>query len=119
MRVPLVAANWKMHGSRSFVASFFEEFSAGFSGTGVEVAVFPPAVYLDQAVQESARGNFANIVAIGAQNVSHKAGGAFTGEVAAQMIADIGCSLVLVGHSERRNLYGESNQLVAAKFMAA
>ena len=118
MRVPLVAANWKMHGSRSFVENYFPALIGGIEGLQIEVAVFPPLVYLQNAVEQTSDSGARGIV-VGAQNLSHQAEGAFTGEVSGAMLADTGCRMVLVGHSERRSLYGESNEMVANKFMAA
>ena len=116
IRKPLVAGNWKMHGSRAFVAAHLASLKSLGDGLAVEVAVFPPAVYLELA----ARHLDGMAVALGAQDLSLEEGsGAFTGEVSGAMLADVGCSLVLVGHSERRALYGEGDQVVANKFVAA
>jgi triosephosphate isomerase len=116
MRTPLVAANWKMHGSREFVESYFSGLSQALGGVEqtVDVAVFAPFVYLSQAAALCS-----NRLALGAQNLSQHSAGAFTGEVAATMLLDVGCRYVLVGHSERRALYGENNNIVAEKFAAA
>jgi len=113
MRKPLVAANWKMNGSFDFVASFFADLEQKIDPSNVDVVVFPPFVYLSDAVKQS------RSVGVGAQNLSDKAEGAFTGEVSASMLVDSGCTHVLVGHSERRSLYGEDNQIVATKFVVA
>lgn len=116
MRKPLVAGNWKMHGSRDFVAAHLDALKGLLSGVEIDVAVFPPAVYLDLA----ARCLEDLPVALGAQDLSLEEGsGAFTGEVSGAMLSDIGCSMVLVGHSERRTLFGESDDIVAKKFLAA
>ena len=112
MRKPLVAANWKMHGSRELVERFFAALQDRLTDDGVEVAVFPPFVYLADAAAR--RGP----VLIGGQNVSAEGQGAFTGEISADMLVDIGCRYVLVGHSERRTLYGETDEVVADKFAA-
>lgn len=112
MRKPLVAANWKMHGSRELVTTFFTTLRQ--RAAGVEVAVFPPFVYLAQAVECAAGGP-----GVGGQNLSAEAPGAFTGEVSADMLVDVGCRYVLVGHSERRTLYGETDRVVADKFAVA
>ena len=113
MRKPLVAGNWKMHGSRAFVADLLMGLSGG--SNAVEVAVFPPYVLLPQAAGILA----GKAIACGAQNVSEYTSGAYTGEVAGSMLAELGCQYVLVGHSERRSIYDESNEQVAAKFAAA
>lgn len=113
MRTPLVAANWKMNGSREFAEQFFAELD--LDGTAAEVAICPPFPYLSQ-VGEKLKGT---AVALGAQNLSQEASGAFTGEVSAAMLLDFGVRYAIVGHSERRSLYGEASELVARKFIAA
>jgi triosephosphate isomerase len=115
-RIRLVAGNWKMHGSRASNQALLEVLLRGIGDSrGAECAVCPPFPYLQQ-VGEKLRGT---PLALGAQNLSPHAQGAHTGEVAAQMLAEFGCRYVIVGHSERRQLYGESDTLVAAKFAAA
>jgi triosephosphate isomerase len=110
-RSRLVAGNWKMHGSRASIAALLEELlHANPSGC----AVCAPFPYLAQ-VAERLRGSR---IAWGAQNVSEHAQGAYTGEVSAAMLAEFGCRYVIVGHSERRHIYGETDQQVAAKFAA-
>ena len=111
MRTPLVAANWKMNGSRAFAEDFFV--ALDLEGVGAQVVICPPFPYL------SLVGGKVKTVALGAQNLSQEAFGAFTGEVSAAMLGDCGVRYVIVGHSERRALYGESNELVARKFIAA
>ena len=112
MRRPIVAGNWKMHGSQAFV----EEFAGAMTGLedSVDVYVFPPSVYLSYAVASFA----ATGVKVGVQNVHDLDQGAFTGEVAAQMAADLRAVAALVGHSERRQLFGETDVQVAGKFKA-
>lgn len=116
MRRIIAAGNWKMHGSREFTGELLDTLIDGLEGgVAAEVLVCPPFVYLDQAatrVQGTA-------VMLGAQNLSAEAKGAFTGEISGAMLADIGASHCLVGHSERRTLYKEDDALVAAKFGAA
>lgn len=113
MRRPLVAGNWKMNGSRSAVSSLLDGVLSGLAGVKrCEVAVCPPFVYLEQARTQIGKA----AVALGAQNVSHEKPGAFTGEIATDMLKDFGCTYVIVGHSERRALYGESDELVAKKY---
>ncbi len=115
MRNRLVAGNWKMHGSRASNQALLDALVAGIGGAGgAQCAVCPPFPYLQQ-VAERLRGT---PVAWGAQNLSEHAQGAFTGEVSAAMLAELGCRYVIVGHSERRQLYGESDAQVAAKFAA-
>ena len=113
MRARLVAGNWKMHGSLATNRALLEALVAGVRG--VECAVCVPFPYLAQAA-ERLRGT---AIAWGAQNVSEFAQGAYTGEVSTAMLADLGCRYVLVGHSERRQLYGETDAQAAAKFVAA
>jgi triosephosphate isomerase len=116
MRIPLVAGNWKMNGSLNSVRGLLEEFKAGIQGVkGVESAVLAPFVYLDE-VERLLTGTD---IKWGAQNLSEHPSGAFTGEISASMLLDFHCSYVIVGHSERRTLYGETSKLVAQKFVAA
>ncbi|MDR0441683.1 MAG: triose-phosphate isomerase [Candidatus Accumulibacter sp.] len=116
MRQKLVAGNWKMHGGLKVNEQLLADVVAGASGLReAAVAVCVPFPYLAQA-QSLLDGT---PVAWGAQNLSEQAQGAFTGEVSAAMLQDFGCRYVLVGHSERRSLYGESDRLVAEKFAAA
>ena len=115
-RQPLVAANWKMHGQRGRIASLIAGIRSGLTSVGgVEIAVCPPYVYLQQ-VGELVTGS---PIILGAQNLAVEESGAFTGEISGPMLAEFGCHYVIVGHSERRNLYGESDALVADKFIAA
>jgi triosephosphate isomerase len=111
-RARLVAGNWKMHGSRASIAALLDAIVAANPGPGC--AVCPPFPYLEQ-VAERLHGT---PIAWGAQNVSEHAQGAYTGEVAASMLKEFGCRYVIVGHSERRQLFGESDARVAAKFAA-
>ena len=116
MRRSLVAGNWKMNGSRaenaSLVRSLLDQARADLSA---EVLLCPPFVYL----HEVSRLLKDSDVALGAQSLCAEAAGAFTGEVSAAMLKDVGCSYVLVGHSERRQIYAEGDALVARKFVAA
>jgi triosephosphate isomerase len=116
MRRQIVAGNWKMHGSRAEATQLVDSIVAGFNGgSGVDCVVCPPFVYLHE-LSRQVRGS---AVLLGAQDVCAEAQGAFTGEVSAAMLKDVGCRYVLVGHSERRALYGESDVAVARKFAAA
>jgi triosephosphate isomerase len=116
MRQKLVAGNWKMHGGLKTNLQLLQDVLAGAADLrGMSVAVCVPFPYLAQA-QSVLTGT---PVAWGAQNVSEQAQGAFTGEVSAAMLNDFSCRYVLVGHSERRAIYGETDALVADKFAAA
>ncbi len=116
-RKPLVAGNWKMHGalseSRELVAGLVE----GTAGTdSAEMLLCPPFVYLAAVADWTARSS----IELGAQDISVQLDrGAFTGEVAGRMLADVGCGYVIVGHSERRSLFGDTDARVAEKFKAA
>jgi triosephosphate isomerase len=116
MRRPMVAGNWKMHGSRSENSQLIEGLLLGLPAHSVaEVVVCPPFPYL----WEVGRQLKASDVALGAQSVCAEPVGAFTGEVSAAMLKDVGCRFVIVGHSERRAIYREDDALVARKFLAA
>ncbi len=116
MRRPIVAGNWKMHGSRAENARLIEDLVAQSPAQPAATCVVcPPFVYLPE-VGRLLRGS---LFALGGQDVCAEAQGAFTGEVSAAMLKDVGCEYVIVGHSERRLLYRESDQLVARKFAAA
>ncbi len=116
MRQKLVAGNWKMNGGLKANAALLHDVVAGVAGLrGMSAAVCVPFPYLAQA-QAALAGTS---VAWGAQTLNEQAQGAFTGEVSASMLQDFACRYVLVGHSERRALYGESDALVAEKFAAA
>lgn len=115
MRRKIVAGNWKLHGNRHFAAELIESIAAGLPAAGVEVVVLPPMPYLGDLVTTfGGRG-----LAFGAQDVSANEKGAYTGEVAAGMLVDVGARYGLVGHSERRQYHGEDDALVARKFLAA
>src|SRR3972149_3994106 len=115
-RQALVAANWKMNGTLQTVQPLIRGVAAGLSeGITAEVAICPPFVYLaETATLLSGSG-----MSLGAQNVSEHASGPHTGEISAAMLKDLGCKFVIVGHSERRHIYGESDAAVARKFMSA
>jgi triosephosphate isomerase len=116
MRKPLIAGNWKMNGSKASVITLLQNIVAGCAGLkNIELAVFPPFVFLAETEQQLKNSS----IIWGAQNLSEKNDGAYTGEISAAMLQDFGCHYVLVGHSERRHLYGEPNEAVAAKFAQA
>jgi len=116
MRQPLVAGNWKMNGSTDSVRALVDGIKAGIGAIRTaEMAVCPPFVYIPQVAAQLA----GSAISYGAQDVSDRESGAYTGEVAPDMLTDIGCKYVIVGHSERRSLYGESDGFTARKFAAA
>ncbi|HWU00777.1 MAG TPA: triose-phosphate isomerase [Terriglobales bacterium] len=115
---PLAAGNWKMNGTSAFardlVQGLAEKTAAAGSSLAADVLVCPPFPYLEAAV-ETAAGR----VAVGGQDCHAKASGAHTGDIAAAMLADLGCSYVILGHSERRTDHGESSATVQAKAAGA
>jgi triosephosphate isomerase len=116
MRARLVAGNWKMHGSLVTNARLLDALKSGLKrADGLGYAVCAPFPYLAQ-VSEALSGS---PIAWGAQNVSEHDSGAYTGEVSGPMLKEFGCRFAIVGHSERRSLYGENDARVAAKFLAA
>ena len=116
-RTPLIAGNWKMHGSLKESQAIVSALRAGVDNEGgPQMLLCPPHVYI-QAVGTWLGGS---PIRLGAQNLAEPTGpGAFTGEVSGAMLKDLGCVYVIVGHSERRALYGETDALVAAKFATA
>lgn len=116
MRERLVAGNWKMHGNLAENKTLLDGVVSGLAGIqGMRAAVCVPYPYLFQS--QSVLQNTG--IEWGAQNLSQHDKGAYTGEVSASMLRDFGCAMVIVGHSERRALYGEDDATVAAKFVAA
>ena len=116
MRKPFVAGNWKLHGTRESAAALAHAVVDGLpDAVACEIAVCPPFVHLSDVARVLRDSG----VALGAQDVSAEEQGAFTGEIAAAMLREVGCSYAIVGHSERRALYAEGDCLVARKFMAA
>ena len=112
----LIAGNWKMHGSTESAISLASQLSQDWAQeNAAEMIIFPPFVHIPAVRTVVAEGN----VSIGAQNISQYPNGAYTGEVSAEMLLDQGCKYVLVGHSERRAIMGESDQVVAEKFKVA
>ncbi len=115
MRRKIVAGNWKLHGTRHFATALVGEVADGLPLAGVEVLVLPPLPYLGDLIEDFEGRD----IAFGAQDVSPNEKGAYTGEVSAAMLVDVGARYGLVGHSERRQYHHESSELVARKFMAA
>ena len=115
MRRPFIAGNWKMNLNRAESIALAKELAEKVGATSaVEIAVCPPSVYL-AAVADAIQGS---AVGLGAQNVYHEANGAFTGEISTSMLLDVGCRYVILGHSERRHVLGETNQDVNRKVFA-
>lgn len=112
-RRALVAANWKMNGSRAANDAWLSEFDGRKSKAASDVVVCAPYVFLDQLRAHLDRDQ------IGAQDVSEHQPGAYTGDIAAEMLIDAGCTWVIIGHSERRQWHGETDAAVAAKAQRA
>ena len=112
MRRKIVAGNWKMNGSKDLVQQLVGSVrsEAESLDNGVEVVIIPPAIYVSDVVAQSG-----DRLMVGVQNVGQWSSGAYTGEIAADMAKDQGCTYALVGHSERRQLFGETDDEVAAK----
>ena len=118
MRRPFIAGNWKMNTNSHSGVGLAEAVAAGSSevaGRGVAVVVIQPFVHLQAVVKTLSSTH----VAVGAQDVYFEPEGAFTGEISASMLKDVGCTYVLCGHSERRHVIGESDDLVGKKVSAA
>ena len=114
MRRKIVAGNWKLHGTRAFATALVAEIAAS-PAPGVELVILPPLPYIGDLIEDFE----GTPLAFGAQDVSSNEQGAYTGEVSASMLVDVGARYGLVGHSERRQYHAESSELVALKFQAA
>ncbi len=115
-RQPLVAANWKMNGTLATIRPLIAAISAGIKdGIKAEIAICPPYIYLAETGKLLENTG----MLLGAQNLSRHDSGAYTGEISSAMLLDYGCRYVIVGHSERRTLYGETDIVVAEKFARA
>ena len=114
-RQPLVAGNWKMNGSRASVKSLLDGLRQGVPENGVEVLVCAPFIHISLAAELLAGSD----IGLGAQTVSEYGNGAYTGEISTDMLKDYGCGYVIIGHSERRHILGETNETVARKFRHA
>lgn len=116
MRRPLIVGNWKMNLLQSSGTALVRELVQQIPVTlDVDIAVCPPLVYL-QAIAEALHGS---AIKLGAQNMHHEAEGAFTGEVSGAMLKDLGCQYVILGHSERRQFFGDTDDSVNKKMVAA
>jgi triosephosphate isomerase (TIM) len=114
MRRRIVAGNWKLHGTRAFATALVAEIAA-MPVPGVELVILPPLPYIGDLIEDFEGTS----LLFGAQDVSSNEQGAYTGEVSASMLVDVGARYGLVGHSERRQYHAESSELVALKFQAA
>ena len=116
MRQIMIAGNWKMNGSTSSVKELIAGIKAGMASVNkAAVVVCPPALYIAQVMAAIAGSK----IKCGSQNICDQDKGAFTGELAGSMLKDLGCEYAIIGHSERRSLYGESDALIAQRFAAA
>jgi len=116
MRRTLIAGNWKMNGSLSSIEELINGIKDGLADvTNADMAVCPPAVYISKVNELIGDAN----IGLGSQNVCDQESGAFTGELAPSMLKEFNCSYAIIGHSERRSLYGESDELVARRFAMA
>jgi len=115
MRQSLVVGNWKMNGTRASAELLAKGIISGLGSNNAGIAVCVPYVYL-ASIGEVVKNTQ---LALGAQNVADKPSGAFTGEISAAMLSELDCKYVIVGHSERRSYYGDTNESVAARFCQA
>ena len=116
MRRTLIAGNWKMNGSMQSITELMNGIKAGLNEvTNADLAVCPPAIYLMKVRGLIDEDN----IALGSQNVCDHESGAYTGEVAPSMLQEAGCRYAIIGHSERRSLYGESDDLIARRYAMA
>lgn len=115
MRRSLVVGNWKMNGTLASAESLAKGIIAGLTENSADIAICVPYVHLS-IVSAAVKGSF---LAVGAQNVADKASGAYTGEISAAMLSEFNCKYALVGHSERRSYYGDTDESVAARFCQA
>jgi triosephosphate isomerase len=113
MRKYLVAGNWKMNGSKQQIKSLLQDLMPKVSAIGdkVDLLVCPPSIYIDKVAQLISGSN----LQVGAQNVARGVNTAFTGEISPAMLGDFSCNYVIIGHSERRQLLGETDEQIAAK----
>ncbi|HHX34686.1 MAG TPA: triose-phosphate isomerase [Gammaproteobacteria bacterium] len=116
MRRPLVAGNWKMHGTCASIKQLLIELTEQALPTDVDVAVFPGLIHLQTVVAQVAQSD----IVVGSQDCAVQLEeGAMTGETSAMQLKDIGCSMVIIGHSERRQLQDETDRVICRKFIAA
>lgn len=107
-------ANWKLNGSRTFCKQWFKDFITHFAGDLSSVAIAPPAIYIPLCKELSA-----DEISICAQNLDSLHGAARTGEISLEMLQDLNCNLSIIGHSERRHLFGETSNIIRDKLLKA
>jgi len=112
---PFVAGNWKMNHTPTSGRQFVKEISPKAKGLDADIVIFPPFVTIPSVVDEARGSN----IKVGAQNLFWEKKGAFTGEVSAEMLLDVGVEYVIIGHSERRNIFGETDELINLKLKSA
>ena len=115
MRQSLVIGNWKMNGTRASAQALAQGIIAGLGSSSAGLAICVPYIHIPD-ISQIVSGTQ---LALGSQNIADKAAGAFTGEISASMLAEFGCQYALVGHSERRSYYGDTDASVAARFAQA
>lgn len=116
MRRPLICANWKMNHTLSDAFDFFEKFKfTAKTRSSVDVVVFPPSVFLYPLLPTAEKMG----IPLGGQNINENTSGAFTGEISAKMLKSVGAKWVIIGHSERRNIFNESDGTIAKKIHSA
>ena len=116
MRQPLVAGNWKLNGNKQSIEKLLQGVLGGMRDVKkAEVAVCAPYIYIPQVADTLKNST----VSYGSQNISEYESGAYTGEISATMLQEFGCKYAIVGHSERRSIYGETDEQVANKFVAS
>lgn len=123
MREPIVAGNWKMHGShaqnRELLANVLAELR-DHPARSTEIVICPPSLYLESVGELLRTQGREGVIQLGAQNACrHRGPGAYTGEISVDMLRDVGCTHVIVGHSERRSLFGETDEVVCEKLRVA
>jgi triosephosphate isomerase len=111
MRTPCIMGNWKLNGDKAFTQNLIKGVMAQTQHVNCDVVVCPPFVFVQNAVMAAANSH----VKVGAQNVATEVSGAYTGEVSAPMLKDVGCEYVIIGHSERRQYYGDTDEVVVQK----
>ncbi len=118
MRIPIIAANWKMQKTTSEASEFVSGLASRLADTQTEVVIAPPFTALGSVAAALRANGLDTRVCLAAQNVHPEPAGAYTGEISAAMLLDAGCGAVILGHSERRALFGESSAFVADKLRA-